>query len=91
MPVSGRADCQGETDPAAGESDSARSCGETRTVTIDYDTHDEDDGRMTIEKVAVIRSLSSIWKLSNAEIGRRFGVPRETIRDIVNRKSWKGM
>lgn len=39
--------------------------------------------------VWVIRSMSKILGLSNAEIGRRFGLSRETVRDIVIRKTWK--
>lgn len=46
---------------------------------------------LTIEQVAVIRSISSIDGLSNAEIGRRMGRSRETIRDIVLRKTWKSV
>lgn len=45
--------------------------------------------RLAVEDVIVIRSLHKIMKLSMTEIGRRFGVPRETVRDIVNRKTWK--
>jgi hypothetical protein len=41
--------------------------------------------------VWVIRSMSRIWGLSNAEIGRRFGLSRETVRDIVLRKTWKNV
>lgn len=46
---------------------------------------------LAIEQVAVIRSLSSVDGLSNAEIGRRVGRSRETIRDIVLRKTWKSI
>lgn len=41
--------------------------------------------------VWVIRSMSRVLQLSNAEIGRRFGLSRETVRDIVNRKTWRGI
>jgi len=47
------------------------------------------DGPLYKELVAVIRSMSSQLGMSNAAIGRRLGVPRETIRDIVLRKTWK--
>lgn len=45
--------------------------------------------RLAVTDVIVIRSLHKVMKLSMTEIGRRFGVPRETVRDIVNRKTWK--
>ncbi len=44
--------------------------------------------RLVKEDVYVMRSLHKEWGLTNAEIGRRFGVPRETVRDVVRRRSW---
>lgn len=41
------------------------------------------------EQVCVIRSMNKVWNLSNAEIGRRMNLPRTTVRDIVNRNSWR--
>ena len=49
---------------------------------------DEDDGPLTREIILVIRAMSTELGMSNAAIGRRFGMPRETIRDIVRRKTW---
>lgn len=43
------------------------------------------------EVVCVIRSLSRVSNLSNAEIGRRMSLPRTTVRDIVNRHSWRNV
>lgn len=40
------------------------------------------------EDVYVMRSLHSILGLGAAEIARRFQVPRTTVRDILNRKTW---
>ena len=45
--------------------------------------------RLANEDVFVIRSMHRVLGLTMTEIGRRFRVPRETVRDIVNRKSWK--
>lgn len=42
-------------------------------------------------QVWVIRSMSRVLGLSNAEIGRRFNLSRETVRDIVNRKTWRNI
>lgn len=39
-------------------------------------------------QVCVIRGMSKVWHMSNTDIGRRFGMSREAIRDIVNRRSW---
>lgn len=44
--------------------------------------------KLAREDVYVMRSLHKEWGLTNAEIGRRFGVPRETVRDVVRRRSW---
>lgn len=38
---------------------------------------------------SIIRAMSYELRMSNAAIGRRFGMPRETVRDIVNGKTWK--
>lgn len=60
------------------------------TSTLQED-EDDDGGPITIEIVSVIRAMSEELKMSKAAIGRRFGIPRETVRDIVNRKSWKDL
>lgn len=39
--------------------------------------------------VALIRSMSKVLGMSNAAIGRRVGMPRTTVRDIVLKKTWK--
>lgn len=38
---------------------------------------------------SVMRAMNNDLGMSKAAIGRRFGMPRETVRDIVNGKSWK--
>jgi CENP-B N-terminal DNA-binding domain len=38
---------------------------------------------------SVMRSMHHELGMSKAAIGRRFGMPRETVRDIVNGKSWR--
>jgi hypothetical protein len=45
--------------------------------------------KLTADQVFMIRFLARAEGLGNAELGRRFGVPRETIRDIVNEKTWR--
>ena len=45
--------------------------------------------RLVKEDVYVIRALHRVMGFTMTEIGRRYGLPRETIRDIVNRKTWK--
>lgn len=45
--------------------------------------------RLIEEQVYVIRSLHKIMGLTAAEIARRFGVPRTTIRDVINRRTWR--
>ena len=45
--------------------------------------------RLIKEDVFVIRSVHKFMGLTMTEIGRRYGVPRETIRDVVNRKTWR--
>ncbi len=41
--------------------------------------------------VYAIRSMAAVWGMSNADIGRWFALPRETVRDIVNRKTWNNL
>jgi hypothetical protein len=41
--------------------------------------------------VCVIRSMSGVLNLSNAEIGRRVDLPRTTVRDINKRHSWRNI
>jgi DNA-directed RNA polymerase specialized sigma24 family protein len=35
-----------------------------------------------------MRSMHKIWGLSISEIARRRGLPRETVRDIIRRRTW---
>ncbi len=45
--------------------------------------------KLTNEKVLEIRRLKQELSLSNAELGRRFGVTDRNIGDIVRRQIWK--
>jgi hypothetical protein len=47
--------------------------------------------RVTEEQVYVIRAYARVLGMRNSDIGRKMGFPRETIRDIVNRKSWANL
>lgn len=38
--------------------------------------------------VALIRSMHSIWGLSVAQLAVRWSLPRETVRDVVKRRTW---
>ncbi len=44
---------------------------------------------MDIWDVCVIRSMNYVWGMTITEIANRMGRPRTTVRDIVNRVSWK--
>ena len=36
----------------------------------------------------LIRSMAKVWGMQNSDIGRKMNLPRETVRDVVNRKTW---
>jgi hypothetical protein len=38
--------------------------------------------------VYLIRSMAKVWGMQNSDIGRKMNLPRETVRDVVNRKTW---
>ena len=44
--------------------------------------------RLNEYDVAIIRSMYNIWGLSVAQLAVRFSLPRETVRDIVKRRTW---
>jgi len=45
--------------------------------------------KLTADIVLQIRSLHSSAGLSAAKLGAKFGVHENTVRDIINRKTWK--
>lgn len=48
------------------------------------------NGRTKLDEVDVclMRSMYKIWGLSVSQISERRGVPRETVRDIIRRRTW---
>jgi hypothetical protein len=38
--------------------------------------------------VALIRSMHSVWGLSVSQLAVRWSLPRETVRDVVKRRTW---
>lgn len=38
--------------------------------------------------VCFMRSMNRVWGLSIAEIARRRNMPRTTVRDLINRRTW---
>jgi len=48
------------------------------------------NGRTKLDEwdVCLIRSMNRIWGLSVRQISERRGLPRETVRDIVKRRTW---
>jgi len=56
-----------------------------------YRNRGETNGRAraTSESVIEIRELHATGKFTQAELAERFGVARNTIGDIVNRRTWK--
>jgi hypothetical protein len=52
--------------------------------------HGSSNGRTKLDEVDVcfMRSMYKIWGLSVSQISERRGVPRETVRDIVRRRTW---
>jgi hypothetical protein len=48
------------------------------------------NGRSKLDEtqVCVIRSMHKVWGLSVAQLARRWDMPRETVRDIIKRRTW---
>lgn len=40
-------------------------------------------------QVCLIRSMHTIWGMNVAQLAQRWQLPRETVRDIVKRRTWK--
>ena len=45
--------------------------------------------KLNADQVVEIRALAAQGDITHKEIGRRFGVARNTVSQIVNRKNWK--
>lgn len=48
------------------------------------------NGRTKLDEmqVCLIRSMHKVWGLSVAQLAVRWNMPRETVRDIVKRRTW---
>lgn len=48
------------------------------------------NGRSKLDEIQVcmIRSMYNVWGLSIGEVARRWSLPRETVRDIIKRRTW---
>ncbi len=48
------------------------------------------NGRSKLDEtqVCVIRSMHKVWGLSVAQLAKRWDMPRETVRDIIKRRTW---
>ncbi len=44
--------------------------------------------RLTEKKVLAIRTLHGVAGMSITELSQRLDIPRTTIRDVINRKTW---
>lgn len=55
-----------------------------------FGRHGSTNGRSKLDEVDVcfIRSMYKVWGLSVRQISERRGVPRETVRDILKRRTW---
>ena len=45
--------------------------------------------KLNDETVCVIRSMHKIWGLSVVQIAERWSMPKETVRDIIKRRTWR--